>query len=232
MTSSPLVSALLAAGLLTAGVGVVQPTSPGSGPAATAVQQRVPPPGPQRDAPAPVEELLVPADSVLGLQLQTPVSTTSIALEEPVAARVTRDVMVGGRIAVPTGSRALGSVSLLQQGADKDKDKDQEPPRLALRFHALELPDGERVEISTEPVVRDARRRAPRLARVGGGAAGGAVVGAILGGGRGAAIGGVLGAAGAAATAPGREDEVEMPVGTVLSVRTLEAFRVTRRPLP
>ncbi len=223
MTFTPFAPAFLAVGLLVAGVGVVGPFLPASAriePGAR--QQRLAPPPPP--VPAAPGELKVPADSVLGLQLETLVTTRPEAGDERVVASVTRDVMVGGQVAVPTGARVLGTARLVEKGP-----KGKETARLEIRFDTLELPSGERVEIETEPVVRDAGSRVPSLARLGGGAAGGAAVGAILGGGKGAAIGGVLGAAGAAATGPGREDVVELRPGTVLSVRTKGDFRVGTR---
>lgn len=169
------------------------------------------------------EELEVPADSVLGLQLETLATTHPEAGDDRVVARVTRDLIVGGRVAVPIGTRVLGTVTPVDASA-----KDTSHSGLEIRFDTLELPGGERVTIDTEPVTRDAGSGKPSLTRLGGGAAGGAAVGAILGGGKGAAIGGMLGAAGAAATTlePG---EVELRAGTALSVRTRTAFKVMVR---
>jgi hypothetical protein len=208
MTFAPFASAVLAAGLLAAEAGMVG-------------QER---PAPSSPGLVPLEELAVPADSVLGLELETLATTRPEDGDDRVAARVTRDVMVGGQVAVPTGSRALGRATLVEKGP-----KGKEEARLDIRFDTLELPGGERVDIETEPVVREAGGRVPSLTRLGGGAAGGAVVGALLGGGKGAAIGGVLGAAGAAATATDRSDLIELRPGTVLSVRTKGAFKVRVR---
>lgn len=220
MTFAPFASAFLAAGLLAAGAGVVGPAlPPAQGGAPAARPSEAPARFTQPGATA-LEELVVPADSVLGLQLETAV-TAAAADEERVVARVTRDVMVGGRVAVPTGTRALGAATFVEKGP-----KGKEGPRIEIRFDTLELPRGDRVDIDTEPVVREAGSRMPGLTRLGGGAAGGAAVGAILGGGKGAAIGGLLGAAGAAATTPDRSEVVELRQGTVLSVRTKGEFRV------
>ncbi|HSK10839.1 MAG TPA: hypothetical protein VK911_14760 [Vicinamibacterales bacterium] len=227
MTSAPLASVLfVAAGVLATGGGLVLPAAgPGGAPTvAHADNSLAQPQGavPPADVnPAASADLVVAADSVLGLQLETPVSTRAGQVEDPVEARVTRDLMVGGRVAVPTGTRALGSVTILEKGG-KDKQ-----PRLGIRFHALVLPSGTRIDVDTEPILRDAGSANASLTRVGGGAAGGAVVGAILGGTRGAAIGGALGATGAAVTAPDRADVVELRAGTALNIRTLSQFRVT-----
>ena len=222
MTSAPFAVMLAAAGILAAGAGMADPGpfSP-QAPDRPVRQRSVPANATPR--PAVPDELAVPADAVLGLQLETLVTTPDVGEEEPVVARVIRDVMVGGRAAVPTGARVLGTATLVEK-----TPSGKEGPRLEVHFDTIELPGGERVEIDTEPVTRHVGGRAPSLGRLGSGAAGGALVGAILGGGRGAAIGGALGAAGAAVTAPGR-DRVELPAGTVLSVRTREEFRVRVR---
>ena len=46
-----------------------------------------------------IEELVIGADSVVGLQVDTPVSTEDAEVEDDVEARVTRDVMAGDQIA-------------------------------------------------------------------------------------------------------------------------------------
>ena len=227
MTFAPVASAFFTAGLLAAGAGVVGPVLPlqehASTPSRAAAAARVSP-SPQQPGPATPEDVAVPADSVLGLQLETPVSMRPEG-DERVVARTTSDVIVNGQVAVPVGMRVLGTAVFVEKPL-----KGREGPRLEIRFDTLELPGGERVEIETEPVVRDAARSGGLgLTRVGGGAAGGALVGAILGGGRGAAVGGVLGAAGAAATAPDRGEAGELRAGTVLSVRTREEFTVKRQ---
>ncbi len=211
---------LASAGILAAGAGMVGPVPFSVQPPERSASQRQ---APSAVPPAILDELVVPADAVLGLQLETLVATLDEGEEEPVVARVIRDVMVGGRAAVPTGARVLGTATLVEKASDG-----KERPCLEVHFDTIELPGGERVAIDTEPVTRELGGRAPGLGRVGGGAAGGALVGAILGGGRGAVIGGALGAAGAAVTAPGRE-RVELPAGTVLSVRSREQFRVKVR---
>ena len=64
-----------------------------------------PPPPPQ------YLEVTVPADSVIGLQIETALSSETAHVEDRVDARVTRDVMRRGRVAIPAGSRVLGSVT-------------------------------------------------------------------------------------------------------------------------
>jgi len=52
------------------------------------------------------DELVIPADSVIGLQVETAVTTERAKIEDPVRARVTRDVKVRDQVAIPAGARA------------------------------------------------------------------------------------------------------------------------------
>lgn len=170
------------------------------------------------------EEILLPAQSVLGLSLETPLSSEQAQVEDRVDARVSRDVIVEGKVAIPAGTRAIGSVTLVERGG-----KMKERPRLAFRFHTLELPDRTQVTVATDAVYREGESRVPRnSARIGGAAVGGAIIGAILGGGKGAAVGGGLGAAGGAASVmAGDRETVVLRPGMPLSVRTQAAVTVT-----
>ncbi|MBP1634336.1 MAG: hypothetical protein H6Q10_910 [Acidobacteria bacterium] len=215
MSFAPLAPALLVAGLIAAGVGL---------PALAPSRRPAAPVEPQVERPAaaaqvPEEELVVPAESVIGLQLEAAVNTPEAGMEGLVLARVTRDVMAGSRVAVPAGSRALGWAL---RAAPKG-EKGQERARLEISFHALELPGGERVDIATEPVVRDARSQGLDTGRPDSGTAGGAVAGAILAGVRGGASDRASGLAGATVAPPDRAD---LPAGTVLNVRVKSGFRV------
>ncbi len=174
--------------------------------------------------PTVVETLLVPADSVIGLQIDTFVSTDRAAVEDDVQARVTRDVMVARRVAIPAGSLVNGSVVLVERGG-----KLQGAARLGVRFHTVVLDDGLEVPIATETVYREGRSRGrDNAARIGGGAVAGAILGAIFGGGRGAAIGGAAGAAGGtAAAAAGDAEPATLPAGTTLTVRLARPSSVT-----
>lgn len=170
------------------------------------------------------EDLVVSSDSVLGLQLLTTVSTETAKLEDPVEARVTREVRVGNRVAIPVGTRMLGSVTLAERGG-----KMKERARLAVRFHTLVLADSTRIPVQTEAIHREGDSPGKEsAAKVGAAAAGGAILGAILGGGKGAAIGGAVGAAGgtAAVMAGGRNPAI-LTSGTAITVRLQQPVTVT-----
>lgn len=162
------------------------------------------------------EELVVPASSVIGLRVETPLSSERSHVEDRVDARVTRDVLAGGRVAIPAGARVIGAVSEVDRGG-----KMKNAARLGVRFHTLVLANGQEVPLRTEAVFREGESPGNESARkIGGAAIGGAILGAIIGGGKGAAIGGAAGAgAGSAAVMAGDRNAATLPAGTVVNVR-------------
>ena len=195
-----------------------------------AIQQDAPPavieePAPPPPPPAPeFVELQVPADSVLGLQVERTVTSDLARVEDKVTARVTRDVRVGNRVAIPAGAIVSGSVTEVDRGG-KMKGK----ARLAVRFHTVTLADGSQMSIRTDAVIREGQSPSGETAaKVGGAAIGGAILGAILGGGKGAAIGAGVGAAGGTAAAMTNDrNPATLPAGTNVTVRVQQPVTVT-----
>jgi Bacterial conjugation TrbI-like protein len=183
---------------------------------------------PTEQAPLPTlpqfEEVTVPAEAVIGLQLASSVSSDTARVEDRVEARVTRDVRAGGRVAIPAGSRVLGSVSVVERGG-----KMRERARLGVRFHTVILADGTELALQTETVLREGESPAnASAAKVGGGAIGGAILGAILGGGKGAAIGAGVGAgAGTAAVMAGGRKPAQIQAGSPMTVKVLSPVTVS-----
>lgn len=179
----------------------------------------------ETEPPAPTfEELTVAADSVIGLQTETTLSSERARVEDRVEARVVRDVRAGGRVAIPAGSRVLGSVVIVERGG-KMRDR----ARLGIRFHTLALSDGTRVPITTETIYRFGDAPGDNSAKkIGGGAVAGAILGAIIGGGKGAAIGATTGAAGgSAAVMAGDRSEAVFQSGQQITARILSPITVT-----
>ena len=177
------------------------------------------------EPPAPVfEELVVAADSVLGLQLESPVSTEKARVEDSIVARVTREVRVGDRVAIPAGAKAFGEVTLVERGG-----KLRERARLGVRFTSVVLADGTRLPIRSETIYREGESPSREsAAKIGGGGIGGAIIGGILGGAKGAAIGGSIGAgAGSAAVMAGDRNAATLSAGTPLTVRLEDPVVVT-----
>lgn len=185
-----------------------------------------PAPEPEPIAPPEAEflELIVPADAVIGLQLESTVSSDRAKVEDAVDARVTRDVRVGGRVAIPAGSLVHGTVTEVERGG-----KMRERARLGIRFHTVVLAGGDRLNLRTDAITREgASPGRESAAKVGGAAVGGAILGAILGGRKGAAIGGAVGAGGGtAAVMAGEANVVTVPAGSTVSVRIQQPVTVT-----
>ena len=169
------------------------------------------------------EELVIGADSVIGLQLDTAVSSERAAVEDVVVARVTRDVRVADRLAFPSGARAYGEVTLVEEGG-RLKDR----ARLGVRFTSIVLGDGTRLPIQTETIFREGDPPGRESAtKIGSGAIGGAIIGGILGGAKGAAIGSSVGAgAGTAAVVAGGHNHAILAAGSTLTVRLTEPLAV------
>ena len=181
-----------------------------------------PPPAPEPPQKS-YEELVVSADSVIGLQSETTVTSERARVEDRVEARVTRDVRVGDRVAIPAGSRAIGIVSQVVPGG-----KFKEHARLAIRFQTIVLGDGTRLPVSTDAVIREGEAPGNESAKkIGGAAVAGTILGAIIGGAKGAAIGGAAGAgAGAAAAAAGERSAATLRAGEPITIRLLSPVTV------
>jgi len=202
---------------------------PLASPARTDTVERV-----AQDAPLPVlapvppphsfDELVVSTDSVIGLQSDTTVTSERARVEDRVEARVTRDVKVGDRVAIPAGARAIGFVTQVDRGG-----KFKEQAKLAIRFQTIVLADGTRLPISTAPVEREGDSKTnSSAAKVGGGAIAGTILGAILGGGKGAAIGAAAGAGGGAAAVQASDRSVAtLRAGEPITIRLLSPVTVT-----
>jgi type IV secretory pathway VirB10-like protein len=191
-------------------------------PAAEPARAADPPPEPAR-VPQ-FEEVILPAMSVVGLQVETFTSSERARVEDRVEARVTRDVLAGGRVAIPAGSRVLGSVMFVERGG-----KVKTAARLGVRFHTLVLGDGSEVPLQTEAIYREGQSPAGDSAKkIGGAAIGGAILGAILGGGKGAAIGGATGAAGGTAAAiAGDRNAAVLSRGEVVTAKLSSPATIT-----
>jgi hypothetical protein len=188
------------------------------------VAQDAPPLAPPAQPQHTFDELVVSTDSVIGLQSDTTVTSERARVEDRVEARVTRDVKVGDRVAIPAGSRAIGYVTQVERGG-----KFKEQAKLAIRFQTIVFADGTRLPISTAPVEREGDSKTnSTAAKVGGGAIAGTILGAILGGGKGAAIGAAAGAGGGAAAVEASDRSVAtLRAGEPITIRLLSPVTVT-----
>jgi hypothetical protein len=170
------------------------------------------------------DEITVKTDSVIGLALEKAISSDVARVEDRVTARVTRDVTVDGRVAIPSSARLEGVVTLVQRGG---KFKDQ--ARIGVRFTTLYLPDNTRLSIQTDTLFRDGDPPANEAtSKVGASAVIGAILGAVIGGKKGAAVGAAAGAGGgAAAVAAGHSNAATIPSGVPMTVRLTAPVTVT-----
>jgi hypothetical protein len=170
------------------------------------------------------DELVVAANSVIGLEIESAITSERARVEDAVAARVTRDVKVGDRVAIPAGARAQGEVTVVERGG-----RLKERARLGVRFTSIVLADGTRLPIETDTIYREGDSpTSESAAKIGGAAIGGAIIGGILGGAKGAAIGTAVGAGGgSAAVMAGGRNAATLPSGTPVTVRVQDPVVVT-----
>jgi hypothetical protein len=210
-----------------------EPTPPAAvaAPVPTPTPETAPPPPDEAIAPPPTEtpkprfeELTIVENSVIGIHLDQTLSSSTAKVEDKVTAKVTRDVMVGGRTAIPAGSTLEGNVTLVDRGG-----KFKERARLGIKFTSLVLPDNMRQPIQTEALFRDGEApTSEATSKVGASAAIGAILGALVGGKKGAAIGTAAGAAGGtAAVAAGGKNDAVFAANAPLTVRLTSPVTVT-----
>jgi outer membrane biosynthesis protein TonB len=197
-------------------------------PASAVPAAKLPPPPPPADkavqfAPEPpaleLIELTIEEDAVIGIRLDSSVSTEQAQLEDRVTATVTRDVIVDGRTAIPAGARLEGDVTLVEAGG-----RFKERARLGVRFTRLLLSEQSVMRIETATIFRDGESPSGEAtSKIGASAVVGAILGGIIGGKKGATIGGAAGAAGGtAAVARGGPNNVTLEEGTPLTVRLVQ----------
>lgn len=177
-------------------------------------------PGRNLELPAPRYELVeLPTNAVIGIRLDTTVSTESARVEDAVRARVTRPVIVDGVTVIPTGARLNGMVTEVDTGG-----RFRERARIGVRFTSLTIDDDRHVPIQTETIYREGEPPAGEAtAKIGASAVVGSILGGVFGGRKGAAIGAATGAAGGTAVvAAGGPNAAVLPSGSTFTLRLSE----------
>jgi hypothetical protein len=153
---------------------------------------------------------------VIGIRLDTSVSSETARVEDRVTARVTRDVNIDGQTVIPAGAELTGTVTLVDRGG-KMRDR----ARIGVRFDTLTLASREHLPIQTETIFRDGESPSNEASsKIGASAVIGTILGAVIGGKKGAAIGAAAGAGGGtAAVMAGDRNEAAIPAGAPLTVR-------------
>jgi len=165
------------------------------------------------------EELRIPEGTAIQVRLDDPISSRTARVEDRVDATLLEAVKVDGEIAIPAGSSVRGLVL-----AAEPAQRPSKAGRLELTFDAVYLDDG-RHEMQARVVEFREGSGAGRKAGIG--AAVGAIVGGILGGKDGAVAGILVGGGGAVVASKG--EDVELPTGTVVTLRLDRALIVPAR---
>ena len=177
-------------------------------------------------APQPIVKT-VPAGTAIELIVLDGLSSQTSQAGDTFRARVARDVTHDGLVVIPAGSVVHGSVTeavpLKKIGGTA---------KLSLVFSKIDLTTGSSVAIEASLAQQGKSETKKDAATIGGAAAGGALLGKLLGhGGKGALIGAVVGgAAGTAVAAKTKGEQVEIPVGTEMTIDLNRPVDVTVRP--
>jgi hypothetical protein len=164
-------------------------------------------------------ELAIPDGTEISARLQNSLSSRTARPEDRVEATVSQSVRVDGMVAIPAGATVSGVVRSAEPAS-----RPAHGGRLEISFDRI-IVDGRRMDIRSRIV--DLSESSVDKSKVGLGAVLGGVIGAVVGGGKGALLGAVVGGGGAVVATKG--DEVELPAGTVVTLRLEQPVPVARR---
>jgi len=183
---------------------------PAAKPAATTAAAPAAKPAP----PPPPKPMVVPAGTRLSVSLTTPVSSKTNRRGDRIEGTVVSDIMVDGKVAIPTGAAVSGTVTDRVSGSKEIGST----PLIGVSFDTL-APDADRaVAIAAKFSQTGKSEGGKDAAKIAGGGAAGAVIGHQIDKDKGAVIGGILGAVAGGAAAKNTGNEVEIPAGTVITL--------------
>lgn len=167
--------------------------------------------------------LTLPEATEMQVRLDTPLTSRTARAEDRFEATVIRGVMLDNRVAIPAGTKVRGTVVSAEPA-----ERPAKGGKLDLAFNSLQLDDNTRVDVRSRVVsIHENIDRSQAGQKAGAGAALGALLGSVVGGRKGALLGLIVGGAGGAITTKG--EEVELPEGTILTLRTERPVTVQRR---
>lgn len=165
-------------------------------------------------------DVTVPDGTEIQIRLDQSLSSKTARPEDRIAASVAESVRVDGAVAIPAGTSVLGIVHHVEPAQRPAKGG-----RMELSFDQLVLNGGRKVDIRSRVVSLEESKI--DKSKVGLGAVLGGLLGAVLDGKKGALIGVLVGGGGAVIGTKG--DEVELPAGTVLTLRLERGVALARR---
>lgn len=179
------------------------------------------------DAPVtPSGSLSIPRDTILALELLTPLSTDASQRGDRLQARVIEPAqyagyMVDGRVAQVRRPGKVKGVAELQLAFDQIRTSDNRTATLHAELIEVVPMGGEDTEVDTEGGVKGKDSTKDDAAKVGAASGIGAIIGAIAGGGKGAAIGAIIGGGvGTAGVMTQRGKDIRLERGQHLKIRT------------
>ena len=181
-------------------------------------------PAAREAAPRP-KPLVVPEETVISVVLDEPVGSKISTAGQQFSASVREPVEVDGRVAIPKGARATGTVK-----DAKPAGRFKGGAQLELTLTSIEI-NGTNHEVHTTSPNETSKGKGKRTAAmVGGGAGGGALIGGLAGGGKGALIGGLIGAAAGTGGAglTGNRD-ITLPAETPLTFKLVDPLEIRSR---
>jgi hypothetical protein len=166
--------------------------------------------------------MTMPEGTEMQVRLDTPLSSRTARAEDRFEGTVMRPVYVDNRMVVAAGARVRGTVVSAEPA-----NRPARGGKLDIAFNSIELEDNTRLDVRSRVVsVSENIDRSETGEKAGMGAALGTILGAVIGGKKGALVGLIVGGAGGAITTRG--EEVELPEGTILTLRTERPVELRR----
>lgn len=177
-------------------------------------------------ASAPNGSLGIPRNTILALELLTPLSTDASQRGDRLQARVFEPsqyagYIVEGRVAEVKRSGKVKGVAELQLSFDQIRTPDNRSAALHAELIEISPVGSENPQVDSEGGVKGQDRTKDDVTKVGAASGIGAIIGAIAGGGKGAAIGAIIGGgAGTAGVMTQRGKDIRLERGQHLKIRT------------
>ena len=174
----------------------------------------------------PTGTLAIPRNTILALELLTPLSTDASQRGDRLQARVTEPAqyagyIVEGRVALVKRPGKVKGVAELQLAFDQIRSTDNRIATLHAELIEITPMGGDNTEIDSEGGVKGRDSTKDDAAKVGAASGIGAIIGAIAGGGKGAAIGAIIGGgAGTAGVMTQRGKDIRLDRGQQFKIRT------------